>query len=363
MATDQQVMAAKALIVVDWTSRDSDRMATGRLDGRKVTITGPSGPSPSVGQVNTNNEHHNFGTAGVFTPPLPMSDAVELRSRRDEQEFIVQFETEVQDIVFDLSSLGSIMTFPEPGTTVTKVSSDERLTLQGTTVVTGQQFNGPPSDGNGTLRISKSAPFTTVKFRVKTAADSVSPDDGIHLQIGRTTQFEFVDWTSRDSDRMATGRLDGRKVTITGPSGPSPSVGQVNTNNEHHNFGTAGVFTPPLPMSDAVELRSRRDEQEFIVQFETEVQDIVFDLSSLGSIMTFPEPGTTVTKVSSDERLTLQGTTVVTGQQFNGPPSDGNGTLRISKSAPFTTVKFRVKTAADSVSPDDGIHLQIGRPL
>jgi hypothetical protein len=185
MATEQQVMAAEALIAVDWTSRDSDRMATGRLGGRKVTITGPSGPSPSVGQVNTNNEHTNFGTASVFTPPLPTSDAVELRSRREEQEFIVQFETEVQDIIFDLSSLGSIMTFPEPGTTVTKVSGDERLTLQGATVVTGQQFNGPPSDGNGTLRVSKSAPFKTVKFKVKTAADSVSPDDGIHLQIGR----------------------------------------------------------------------------------------------------------------------------------------------------------------------------------
>ncbi|MFB6437326.1 hypothetical protein ACFCVY_11165 [Streptomyces sp. NPDC056411] len=339
MARKADIMPTEAQVFVDWTSRDSDQKATGQLEGRTVTVTGP------LGEADLNGQSTVFGTPSVFTPPLPTSDAIELRSKPTDSDFEVDLGAAVEDAVIDLGSLGSIMTI-DPDMTVERLSGDNGFAVQGN-VVTGVAKNGPPSDSNGTILVSRSTPFSSVKFKLR--LNFAGDGEGVFLQVGRTIQF--VDWTSRDSDQKATGQLEGRTVTVTGP------LGEADLNGQSTAFGTPSVFTPPLPTSDAIELRSKPTDSDFEVDLGAAVEDAVFHLASLGSIMTI-DPDMTVEQLSGDNGFAVQGN-VVTGVAKNGPPSDSNGTILVSRSTPFSSVKFtlRLNFAGDG----EGVLLQVGR--
>lgn len=329
----------------DWTSRDHiGQSATGYLLGRKVTVLGAPG---SVGEVNLHGEHTDFHWP-VFTPSLPSSDSVGLISKRDDSQFEIKLEGEVQEVVLHLGSLASVLTFDEPRTTVTKVSGDEHFQVEGN-VVTGQENTpGRPTDSNGTIRVSKSATFSSVKFKLRKNYSSDLPDDGVYLQIGR--MVEFADWTVRENDQTAVGKLRGQRVKAVG------RLNEVNLNGEHRDFHWP-FFTPSLSTSDTVGLESTRDESEFTIDFGVEVQDVIFHLGSLGSTMTF-DPGTTVTKVTGDDGFDAPGRNVVTGLARNGTPSDSNGTVCVSRPRPFKSIKFRLRYGGERA---DGVYLQIGR--
>ncbi|WDV50799.1 hypothetical protein PV963_10720 [Streptomyces coeruleorubidus] len=345
MATQQQVRATEAQVFVDWTSRDSERKATGKLGGRTVTVSGVTG---TLGAVDINGEHTEFGSA-LFTPQLPSSDSVELRSRRDDTEFKIDFGGKVQDAILHLGSLASIMTF-EAGTTVTRISGDADFKVPQSNMVTGRFKEGPPTDSNGTIHVSKSDPFSSITFKLRLNYDGT--EEGVYLQFGRTV--EFVDWTSRDSERKATGKLGGRTVTVSGVTG---TLGAVDINGEHTEFGSA-LFTPQLPSSDSVELRSRRDDTEFKIDFGGKVQDAILHLGSLASIMTF-EAGTTVTRISGDADFKVPQGNMVTGKPKEGPPTDSNGTIHVSKSDPFSSITFKLRLNYDGT--EEGVYLQFGR--
>ncbi|WP_327348943.1 hypothetical protein [Streptomyces europaeiscabiei] len=341
---------------VDWTSRDSDRMAIGTLLGRTVKITGQS--ANSVGEVNTNGEHTDFHWP-VFTPSLSTSDSVSLISKTADTEFTIDLGIKVREVVLHLGSLASIVTFFEQGTTVTEVSGDEHFEVLPPNVVQGQENTpGRPTDSNGTVRVTKSDPFSALKFKLRKNYAAEAPDDGVYLQIGRIVRF--ADWTSRESNKKAVGVLLGQTVKITGQS--ANSVGEVNTNGQHTDFQWP-VYTPSLPTSDSVELISKTADTEFTIDLGNEkVGEVFLHLGSLASIVTFFEQGTTVTEVSGDEHFEVRQLNVVQGQENTpGRPTDSNGTVRVTKSDPFSALKFKLRKNYAAEAPDDGVYLQIGR--
>ncbi|MGX1854787.1 hypothetical protein OIU91_18085 [Streptomyces sp. NBC_01456] len=329
---------------VDWTSRDSDQKATGAMDGRTVTVTGP------LGEADLHEEYTGFGTSS-FDPSLPTSDAIELASKPANPEFTVDFGAEVHDAVFYLGSLGSILTLPVD-TVATKLSGDQGFTIENNNVVLGVAKNATdttPADSNGSIRISRPQPFRSITFNLK--PNAAIERDGVMLQIGRVEKF--VDWTSRDSDQKATGAMDGRTVTVTGP------LGEADLHEEYTGFGTSS-FDPSLPTSDAIELASKPANPEFTVDFGAEVHDAVFYLGSLGSILTLPVD-TVATKLSGDQGFTIENNNVVLGVAKNATdttPADSNGSIRISRPQPFRSITFNLKPNA--AIERDGVMLQIG---
>ncbi|MDQ0710766.1 hypothetical protein QFZ55_000218 [Streptomyces luteogriseus] len=339
---------------VDWTSRESDRMAIGTLLGRTVTITGQS--ENSVGEVNTNREHTDFHWP-AFTPSLSTSDSVGLIGKTADTEFTIELGTKVREVVLHLGSLASTLTLA-PDATVTRVSGDDRFEVFPPNVVRGwENTPGQPTDSNGTVLVTKSEPFSALTFKLKKNYAAELPDDGVYLQIGRIVRF--ADWTSRESNKKAVGTLLGRTVKITGQF--ANSVGEVNINGQHTDFHWP-AFTPSLSTSDSVELIGKTADTEFTIDLGTEVREVFLHLGSLASTVTFFEPGTTVTEVSGDEHFEVRQLNVVQGQENTaGRPTDSNGTVRVTKSEPFRELKFKLKKRYAAELPDDGVYLQIGR--
>ncbi|MEU4469423.1 hypothetical protein AB0G20_37995 [Streptomyces sp. NPDC024017] len=343
------VMTAEPHAFVDWTSSESGTKAIGKLLGRNVTVTGRS-PN-SVREVNVNREHTDFQWP-AFTPSLDTSDSVELISRATENEFTIDLGGEVEEFVLHVGSLASILTFIDPGTTVTKVSGDvEFEVLPGRDGVKGAlKGDARPTDSNGTVRVRKSRAFSSIKFKLQKNYIEPSPDDGVYLQFGRIVKF--VDWTIRENQQTVAGNLDGQRVTVTG------NLTEVLLNGEHQGFGTPS-FTPSLSFSDSVGLVSLHTESEFTVNLGGEVQEVFLHLGSFGSIMTF-DPEMIVTEVSGDEGFDVPQPNVVTGKAKNGPPTDSNGTIRVSKRRRFSSITFQLKMSSDQ-GEQDGVYLQIGR--
>jgi hypothetical protein len=344
------VMTAEPHAFVDWTSSESGKKAIGKLLGRKVTVTGRS-PN-SVREVNVNGEHSDFQWP-VFTPSLgTRSDSVELVSRATESEFTIDLGAEVEEFVLHLGSLASTLTFIDPGTTVTKVSGDmEFQVLPGLNGVKGAlKSDARPTDANGTVRVRQSGAFSSIKFKLKKNPEVELQDDGVYLQVGRIVKF--VDWTIRENEQTVAGNLHGQRVTVTG------HLTEVLLNGEHQGFGTSS-FTPSLPFSDSVGLVSLHTESEFTADLGDEVREVFLHLGSFGSIMTF-DPDTIVTEVSGDEGFHVPQPNVVTGVAKNGPPTDSNGTIRVSKPQHFRSLRFKLQMSSNQ-GEQDGVYLQIGR--
>jgi hypothetical protein len=160
----------------------------------------------------------------------------------------------------------------------------------------------------------------------------------------------FADWTSvAGSPVTATGTLPGGAISLSG-SDVLPAGSTID--------GSAAVFnrpefTPALATSDAVGF-SATSGKSYTLTFAAAVTDPVLDLGSLGSTMHFP-PGTQLTRVSGDTRLSVSGTDIVGVPDFSGS-DDGNGTVRISGSV--SSITF----TTSSTSVTDGVYLQVGVP-
>lgn len=172
-----------------------------------------------------------------------------------------------------------------------------------------------------------------------------------------TVDAQFVGWT--DADHLGCrGLLYGSAVTLTGPMGTAFYL-----NSDYTGFDSAD-FTPPLPRTGMVEVVGGRD-HAFEVTFAVPVTDPVFDLGSLGSVLTFPA-GTQVTRLSGDDGFTVDGN-VIRGvaQGTPGPdgtprPNDSNGTAQLIGT--FTTIRFTLTPNYDDNSGTipDGVFLQLG---
>ena len=159
---------------------------------------------------------------------------------------------------------------------------------------------------------------------------------------------EFVDWVTADVDSgSAKGILHGDEVTFVGPLGDASVL-----DGTFPLFGT-DEFTPRLSGSDDLYLVAL-DEHLCTVTFTSPVQDPVLQLASLGSVITFA-PGTIVTRISGDEKVTLVGSSV-TG---TGAGSlDGNATIGLS--GVFMTIAFTLKSNFPRGARGDGIYVQVG---
>ena len=102
--------------------------------------------------------------------------------------FTLSFGVALQDPIFHLGSLASVLTFPA-GTAVTRLSGHVGFVVAGN-VVTGTAANPVPgpdgtmglSDSNGSIQLSGT--FTTITFTlVPNFADGNIPD-GVFLQVG-----------------------------------------------------------------------------------------------------------------------------------------------------------------------------------
>jgi hypothetical protein len=157
---------------------------------------------------------------------------------------------------------------------------------------------------------------------------------------------EFVHWTAANSTG-ATGTLNGSTVTLEGPMGTAFFL-----QDDYLGFNTPS-HSPQLVATGMVEIVGGTD-HHFKLAFDSPMDDVVFQLGSLGSFMTFPV-GTTITRVSGDEGFSLRGNEVV------GTPAgagDANGTIRLT--GRFDTISFDLRPNFVGGSGTDGVFLQVG---
>ncbi|MFC4464653.1 hypothetical protein ACFPH6_08800 [Streptomyces xiangluensis] len=127
-----------------------------------------------------------FGSA-AFTPPLPTTGMVEIVGAPG-HAFKVLFGAPLRDPVFQLGSLGSILTFPAD-TVLARLSGDAGFRVADNTVI-GEAANSVvapdgtlgPSDSNGTVRLTGS--FTSIQFTLTPNFADGTIRDGVHFQIG-----------------------------------------------------------------------------------------------------------------------------------------------------------------------------------
>ncbi|MEO6502436.1 MAG: sialidase family protein [Jatrophihabitantaceae bacterium] len=167
---------------------------------------------------------------------------------------------------------------------------------------------------------------------------------------------EFVHWVAADPNG-ATGRLHQSDVGLVGP------MGTVFVFNDAYPGYGSESFSPRLHSTGMVEIVGG-DDHSFRLTFGSPVQDPVFFLGSLASIMTFA-PDTVVTRISGDANFRVSGNTV-TGELMNatvGPdrtlgPTDSNGTVQLT--GVFASLTFSLTPNYPDHSIPDGVFLQIG---
>lgn len=168
---------------------------------------------------------------------------------------------------------------------------------------------------------------------------------------------EFADWTglnnSDSGDDVASGTLLGHAIRLSGPV-LSPLPGSV-IDGHWPAFNTP-AFTPPLALSDAIEIRVDQSQAEtYTLSFGAPVTNPVMHLGSMGSAFRFP--GVPLQRLSGDSGLTVSGDTV-SGVPLSGPGGlDPNGTVRLPGT--FTALTI-VATYPGNL---DGIATQVGAPV
>src|SRR4051794_36757065 len=168
---------------------------------------------------------------------------------------------------------------------------------------------------------------------------------------------EFADWTGVTNadigDDVASGTLLGHSVRLSGPV-LSPLPGSV-IDGHWPEFNTP-AFTPPLPLSDTIEIRVDQSQAEtYTLSFGAPVRNPVMHLGSMGSAFRFP--GVPLQRLSGDSGLTVSGDTV-SGVPLSGPAGlDPNGTVRLPGT--FTSLTI-VATYPGNL---DGIPTQVGAPV
>lgn len=173
-------------------------------------------------------------------------------------------------------------------------------------------------------------------------ADPVPPSS----PPGPTTP-SFADFTSVTAT-SATGTLLGASISLRGTE-VTPVSGGTTIDGSSTRFDDP-AFSPRLLASDAVQVISRAGSSYGLV-FGRPVTDPVLHIASLASRLRFPA-GTTLTKVSGQATLTVDGSTV-TGAVDGS--SDANGTIRVTGT--YETLSFSAEPLFDG---RDGVVLQVG---
>ncbi|MEU0256833.1 hypothetical protein ABZ299_31150 [Streptomyces sp. NPDC006184] len=193
------------------------------------------------------------------------------------------------------------------------------------------------------------------KENIKPTPTPTLPGDTVPNEL-TTLGIQFVHWISADAN-AASGTLHGGEVTLSGPMGTAFFL-----HDDFRNFANA-AFTPQLAETGMVEIVGGRG-HSFTLSFGVTLQDPIFHLGSLASVLTFPA-GTAVTRLSGDVGFVVAGN-VVTGTAANPVPgpdgtmglSDSNGSIQLTGT--FTTITFTlVPNSADGNIPD-GVFLQVG---
>lgn len=157
--------------------------------------------------------------------------------------------------------------------------------------------------------------------------------------VSANAALQFTDWTSANSGSIGT-----LNVSLTGTF-----VQGVVLNGTSTIFSSSN-FSPPLPLSDWIEIQGRASTASYTINFSQQVVDPVIHLSSLASTLTFS--GVSPVKISG------QATFLTSGNTVSGSPSgsgDSNGTIRLP--GVFNSLSF---TSFFSQASGDGIAIQIG---
>jgi hypothetical protein len=170
--------SAGGLVFTDWTSAGGT-MATGTLLGHTVTLTGWHLSDVPYSVVDGSSP---LFAGPYFTPPLPRSDAVELRAENAAaHSYTLQLGAPTTDPVLHLGSLGTTLEFP-PGTSITRVSGkDAGFAVAGSTITgagNSEVDQYGENDSNGTVRLNGT--FESISFTATTAYSI----DGIVIQVG-----------------------------------------------------------------------------------------------------------------------------------------------------------------------------------
>lgn len=176
------------------------------------------------------------------------------------------------------------------------------------------------------------------------------------MAIGKPSRIQFVHWTSANTDG-ALGTLHGGPVTLSGPMGTAFYL-----HDDYPHFARA-TFTPTRAATGMVEVVGGLG-HSFTLSFGAVLQDPIFHLGSLASVLTFP-PGTAVTRLSGDSGFVVAGN-VVAGNPatpIHEPdgtlgPSDSNGSVRLTGA--FSTITFTLVPNFADGRIADGVFLQVG---
>ncbi|MEW2330276.1 hypothetical protein AB0880_20970 [Micromonospora chersina] len=174
----------------------------------------------------------------------------------------------------------------------------------------------------------------------------------------RTPRTQFAHWTSAiPNGDGADGTLHGEQVTLSGPMATAFYL-----NDDYYPDFNLPMFTPQLLSTGMVELCSGPG-HSFTLNFGTPLQDPIFHLGSLASVLTFP-PGTVVTRLCGDRDFAVTGN-VVTGKIAPRVvigdrlwPGDSNGSIRLT--GVFDTITFTLVPNYAGGSTTEGVYFQVG---
>ncbi len=174
------------LALLAWNAAPA-RAATQFTDFTSVTTTSASGTLQGVGGVAIVGDEISTvpgsvidGTStafssNLFTPPLPTTDAIEIRGATG-RNFTIGSPSGVVNPVIHINSLLSQLTFPA-GTTIQRLSGDGNFVVSGNVV----RGTAGQADANGTVRLVGT--FNFVQFST-TPQFAGSQPDGILVQLG-----------------------------------------------------------------------------------------------------------------------------------------------------------------------------------
>jgi len=170
---------------------------------------------------------------------------------------------------------------------------------------------------------------------------------------GRAATTQFTDWTSIDlSADTALGTLNGISVSLSGYD-----LWWGVTDGTSTNFSNAALFSPPLPLSDLVEVTAPYTTTfTYTVTFGSAIKDPIMHLYSLASILDFP--GITLTKVSGEPAFVVSGSSVAGEDLDPNPLYDRSGTILLNGT--FTSFTFSAHCTVPCNLDRDGIDVQIG---
>jgi len=182
-------------------------------------------------------------------------------------------------------------------------------------------------------------------------------DKTFRVRLVRNALKGFVDWTSiNQSNRIASGMLGLTAVTFLWT--PEGSIGATWFDLSLTSFNTI-AFTPSLEFADGLEFTGRKLPETtptYTITFAAPVTNPLLHIASNASTLTFI--GSTPTRVSGDERLSVVGNQVI-GSDYNSPSNtDANGTVMFSGT--FTSLTFTAQYSGPGSI--DGITLQVGTP-